>query len=171
MNVLLHDVAGVALKRLIAYLAVDKHAASDYAGGYATCEGIEQRRLTRTGDSLAVSTKVQPPSQRAYHKSCETTRFDPSINRVQNLARLALDLHVVTNVFPVKDRVVLLDLDRQIFVAESLASKDCGSSTSFFIDPELFHFAAVHLGPAKYQDLAFRARGRDQLRCNEMDDK
>ena len=88
MEILLLNVTGLALEGGVAGLAINQHLTGDDTNVDTVSETVEKRGLTGTGNT---------------HKSSQSTRLDPAVNVVENLADFALDGNMVGDVVPVED--------------------------------------------------------------------
>src|SRR5688572_8238839 len=85
---LLLNIASLALKAGIEWLAVDQHISRDNAHGGPFCQYVKECCFASTGDT---------------HQSSKSPRLHPSGNVVQQPAGLALDFDVVNHIPPRED--------------------------------------------------------------------
>lgn len=95
MEILLLDIAGLALERRVTLVAVDEHITRHNTHRNTGRENVEESGLSGT---------------RSAHECSESTRLDPSVDVVQQAAGFALDLDVVANILPVENRRLPLNL-------------------------------------------------------------
>ena len=88
VEILLLDVAGLALEGLIADLAVNEHLARDDTHGDTVSKAVEQSGLA---------------GARHTHQGSEGAGLDPAVDIIQDPPSLALDLDIVADVVPVED--------------------------------------------------------------------
>ncbi len=88
MEILLLDVAGLALEGSVTQATVDEHLAGDDTHRSSVSKAVEKGGLA---------------GARHTHQGRQGTGLDPSVDVVKNLAGLALDLDLVAHVFPVED--------------------------------------------------------------------
>lgn len=161
MEVLLLHIARLALERGIAGVAVDKHITGNHAHARPVGQTVEQGGLA---------------GARHAHESGECSRLDPTVDVVQNLSYLALDLDLVAHISPVEGACSPLNIGLLIrhVAALLLAGGNDGSGN---LDTPRLGIVLVLLegsrlvSTAEDQHLALGLLGRDVLSGEHVHDE
>lgn len=158
MEILLLNVASLALEGSIPRVSVDQHITCDDTHRSTVGQAVEQSSLS---------------SARNTHQRCQGTRLDPTINVIQNLPRLFLDLNLVADVSPVKHASLLLDETGTFLVGITLFT---GASGNNWTTNSLANLSVVLVvtpdgrlvTQAEQQDFALGLLLRNQLGGNHV---
>ena len=84
----------LALERVVTRLAVNQHLSSNDTHSSTCGQAVKKSRFTSTRDT---------------HERSQSTGLDPSINMIENTARLLLDSDVIADVLPLEDGGLTFD--------------------------------------------------------------
>lgn len=171
MEILLLNVSGLALETAVSGSTVDQHLASDDTHRHTLRENIKQSRLSRT-------VTCQPGSMDGFqivysprntHERRKSTRFDPSVNFIEQSAWLLLDLDIVIDGVPMENGSLPLNRGREFTTTALLRIDRLGGDScvglGFLV---LFRVEVGDAASREQQDLALGPLSRDVLGCQQV---
>lgn len=156
VEVLLLDVARLALEGLVALEAVDQHLTRDDAHGHARREDVEERGLAGAGDA---------------HEGREGAGLDPTVDVVEQSSLPALDLDVVTHVLPLEDgRLFLDDAGDGLELAVIFPRRDSRTRMAAFgvRRGQLLEYGRL-VSTSEHEHFTFRLLGGDELGGHQVE--